>query len=125
MAASLNALTGTGAANAAIVKAGTNGSIDVFASNATNLVIDINGYFTPMTTGGLWLYNVVPCRVVDTRKPPGTPAIMSLDVPVSASAGGIPGSAQAHVLSLTVVPPAPLGYWRCGRKGRRARQNRR
>jgi uncharacterized repeat protein (TIGR01451 family) len=107
---SLNAPTGTVVANAAIVKAGTSGSIDIFASDATDLVIDINGYFAPMTTGGLSLYNVAPCRVVDTRKPPGSPAITSLDVPVGASACGIPGSAQAHVLSVTVVPPASLGY---------------
>jgi hypothetical protein len=33
--------------NAAIVKAGTNGSVDVFASQNTDLVIDINGYFIP------------------------------------------------------------------------------
>jgi hypothetical protein len=110
LVASLNALTGAITANAAIVPAGANGSIDVFASDATNLVIDINGYFAPMTTGGLSLYNVAPCRVVDTRKPAGSPAITSLDVAVSASACGIPANAQADVLSVTVVPPGPLGY---------------
>jgi hypothetical protein len=35
------------------VKAGTSGSIDIFASDVTNLRIDINGYFAPMDTGGL------------------------------------------------------------------------
>jgi hypothetical protein len=108
--ASLNAPTGTVAANAAIVKAGTSGSIDIFASDATDLVIDINGYFAPMDAGGLSLYNVTPCRVVDTRQPSGSPAITSLDAAVSASACGIPGSAQAHVMSVTAVPPASLGY---------------
>jgi hypothetical protein len=33
-----------------------------------------------------------------------------LDVAVSASACGIPSSGQAFVLSVTVVPPASLGY---------------
>jgi hypothetical protein len=47
---------------------------------------------------------------VDTRQPSGSPAITSLDVAVSASACGIPANAQAHVVSVTVVPPAPLGY---------------
>jgi hypothetical protein len=74
----------------------TNGSIDIFASDATNLLIDINGYFAPMDTGGLSLYGVTPCRVVDTCKPAGSPAITSLDVGVSASACGIPANAQAH-----------------------------
>jgi uncharacterized repeat protein (TIGR01451 family) len=113
VAASLNALTGAVTANAAIVPAGTNGSIDVFASNNTNLVIDINGYFAPMGTGGLSLYGVTPCRVLDTRQPSGSAPITSLDVAVSASACGIPATAQADVISVTVVPqgtPAYLGY---------------
>ena len=113
VAASLNALTGAVTANAAIVPAGTNGSIDVFASNNTNLVIDINGYFAPMGTGGLSLYGVTPCRVLDTRQPSGSPPITSRDVAVSASACGIPATAQADVMSVTVVPqgtPAYLGY---------------
>jgi hypothetical protein len=110
LVASLNAPTGTVTANAAIVPAGTNGSINVFASDNTNLVIDINGYFAPMSTGGLSLYNVAPCRVADTRQPPGAPPVTSLNVAVSASACGIPATAQADVLSVTVVPPGPLGY---------------
>ena len=113
VAASLNALTGAVTANAAIVPAGANGSIDVFVSDNTNLVIDINGYFAPMGTGGLSLYGVTPCRVLDTRQPTGSAPISSLDVPVSAKACGIPGNAQAQVMSVTVVPqgtPAYLGY---------------
>jgi hypothetical protein len=97
-------------ANAAIIPAGTGGSIDVFASNATDLVIDIDGYFAPMGTGGLSLYTVAPCRVVDTRLPPGSPPITSLDVNIAASACEIPSTAQAGVLSVAVVPPGPLGY---------------
>jgi len=107
---SLNAVTGTVTANAAIVPAGTSGSIYVFASNPTDVVIDINGYFAPMGIGGLSLYGVPPCRVVDTRKHTGSPTVMSLDAAVSASACGIPANAQAHVVSVTVVPPGPLGY---------------
>jgi hypothetical protein len=110
LASSLNAPTGTVTANAVIVPTGTAGSIDVFASNPTNLVIDVNGYFAPMATGGLSLYGVTPCRVVDTRLPAGSPPITGLDVAVSATACGIPSTAQADVLSVTVVPPGPLGY---------------
>jgi hypothetical protein len=108
--ASLNAPTGTVTANGVIVPAGTNGSIDVFASDATNLVIDVNGYFAPMNPGGLSLYAVAPCRVLDTRQPPGTPPISSLDVGVSASSCGIPTDANAHVLGVTVIPPGSMGY---------------
>jgi hypothetical protein len=109
--ASLNALTGTVTANAAIVPAGTNGAIDVFASNATDLVIDINGYFAPPAAGGLSLYNVTPCRVLDTRLPAGSqPFTGQRDVNVAASPCGIPVAAQAHVLSATVVPSGALGF---------------
>src|SRR5215510_1635213 len=35
--------------NAAIVPAGTNGSVDVYASQNTNLIVDINGYYAPQS----------------------------------------------------------------------------
>jgi hypothetical protein len=63
----LNASTGTVTANAAIVPAAADGGISVYASNDTDLVIDVNGYFAPSTTDGLDLYTVTPCRVLDTR----------------------------------------------------------
>jgi uncharacterized repeat protein (TIGR01451 family) len=109
LVASLNALTGTVTANAAIVPAGTNGAIDIFASNGTDLIIDINGYFAPPAAGGLSLYNVAPCRVLDTRQTAGAFS-GKLDVPVAASACGVPAAAQAHVVSATVVPSGPLGF---------------
>ncbi|MBL8177801.1 MAG: hypothetical protein JNK48_24195 [Bryobacterales bacterium] len=42
----LNSFDGKVIANAAIVPAGLNGSISLFASNATHVIVDINGYFT-------------------------------------------------------------------------------
>jgi hypothetical protein len=44
-ASTLNSYIGTVVANAAIVPAGTSGSVDVFASQNTHLIIDINGYY--------------------------------------------------------------------------------
>src|SRR5262249_41890079 len=41
----LNGYVMTVIANAAIVPAGTGGSVDVYASQNTNLIIDINGYY--------------------------------------------------------------------------------
>ena len=108
--ASLNALTGTVTANAVIVPAGTGGGIDIFATNPTHLVIDVNGYFAPPGTGGLSLYNVTPCRVADTRLPAGTPAFTGQkDLAVSGGSCGLP-VAPAYVLSATVVPPGALGF---------------
>jgi hypothetical protein len=109
--ASLNALSGAVTANAAIVPAGAGGSIDIYASNATHLVIDINGYFAPMTAGGLSLYNVTPCRALDTRLPAGTPPFSGKqDVAITAGGCGVPAAAQTFVLSATVVPPGALGF---------------
>jgi hypothetical protein len=48
-ASTLNSQQGFIVANAAIVPAGTNGSVDVFANNATDLVMDINGYYAPQS----------------------------------------------------------------------------
>jgi hypothetical protein len=46
-ASTVNAPEGGVVASGAIVPAGTGGAISVFASNATDLLIDINGYFAP------------------------------------------------------------------------------
>lgn len=111
LASTLNAPSGTVTANAAIVPAGTGGQIDVFATNNTDLVIDINGYFAPSGAGGLSLYNLAPCRVLDTREPAGTPPFSGAQsVSVAGSLCTVPQAAQAYVFSATVVPPAPLGY---------------
>lgn len=44
----LNSLTGTIVANGAVIPAAADGSIKVMASDPTNLVIDINGYYIPL-----------------------------------------------------------------------------
>ncbi len=111
LVSTLNAPTGAVTANAAIVPAGTNGDISVFVTNNSNLVIDINGYFAPMNTGGLSLFTLSPCRVLDTRNPSGSqPFSGTLGVNVAASGCGAPANAQAFALNATVVPPAPLGF---------------
>ena len=111
LASTLNAMVPEATANAAIVRAGDTGSVAVFASNDTDLVVDINGYFAPPAAGGLSLYNVVPCRVLDTRLPAGAPPVTgTTDVAVSSSVCGIPSAAQAFVFTVTAVPAGPLGY---------------
>jgi hypothetical protein len=130
LAANLSSVTGTVTASAAIVPAGTSGSIDVFASNSTDLIIDVNGYFAPPGTGGLSLYNLPPCRVLDTRQssngqtvPPFTGELDeslignttvdefgNITQASQATDCGVPVGAQAYVMNATVVPPASFGY---------------
>jgi YVTN family beta-propeller protein len=105
----LNALTGTVTANAAIVPAGQNGEISVYPSQDTDLVIDIDGYFAPVGPGGLSLYSTAPCRVLDTRQTSGAFS-GELTVNVVGSSCLVPASAQAYVLNATVVPQGGLGY---------------
>jgi hypothetical protein len=101
----------TPTADAAIVAADTAGSIQVFAQGATDLIIDINGYFAPPAAGGMSLYNVTPCRIVDTRNPAGTPPIIgTMNVDVVSSSCGIPGAGEAYVLNVTALPPVGLGH---------------
>ena len=112
----LNSLNGAILANAAIVPAGSDGAVNVFVSNATDLIIDINGYFATPTATALAFYPVTPCRVADTRNgsgPFGGPSLgaggtRSFTVPSSTC--GIPTTAQAYSLNTTVVPPGPLTY---------------
>lgn len=113
----LNSPTGTIAANAAIVPAGTDGAINVYTSSISDVVIDINGYFAPPGgTGALSLYTVAPCRVVDTRVGTGPlggptmPGSQVRDFPVTSSSCSVPSSAQAYSLNATVVPAYTLGY---------------
>jgi hypothetical protein len=112
LAATLNAPTGTVVSNAAIVPAGTGGSISVFATQDTDLVIDVNGYFAaPGSAGALSFYAATPCRVLDSRQPAGSqPFVGTIDVNVAASGCGAPVTAQAFVFNATVVPPAGLGF---------------
>ena len=111
LAASLVAATGAITANAVIVPAGTNGSVDVYSTDDTDLVIDMAGYFASPGSGGLSLYNLPPCRVLDTRLPSGTlPFSGARDVNVGASGCGPPPSAPAYVFNATVVPPGAFSY---------------
>lgn len=115
----LNDPTGTVEANAAIAPAGTAGSINVYVTDATDLLVDIDGYFAPVGAGALSLYTVRPCRVMDTRLPSGAPPFVgAIDVDVAASQCGGTATAQAYVFNATVVPQGYLGYLTLWPQGR-------
>ena len=105
-------------ANAAITPAGTNGGVSVFASDATQFILDIGGYFVPAGTSvsGLQFYPRTPCRIADTRNatgPLGGPfltANTSREFPVQSGACGIPSTAKAYSLNVTAIPHGSLGY---------------
>jgi Beta-propeller repeat len=117
----LNDASGAVVANAALVPAGVSGAVDVYVPQATDLIIDTNGYFAPPgSPGALYFYPLTPCRVANTRAPAGSftaglgppqmPAGSTRSFPVLSSSCGIPATARAYSLNLTVVPPGALNY---------------
>ncbi len=114
----MNSLDGRIKANAAIVPAGAAGSVRVYASETTHVVLDINGYFEAPSGQTLQFYPLTPCRVLDTRNPNGPlggPFLtggQERDFPVLSSNCNIPSSAQAYSMNFTVVPynGEPMGY---------------
>ena len=113
----LNSYDGRVVANAAIVAAGASGAISIYVSNTTDVIIDINGYFAPAATAGSTpFYAATPCRVVDTRNGTGPLAGPYLSggstrsFAVPSSVCGIPSTALAYSLNITVVPHGPLSW---------------
>ena len=103
-------------ANAAIVQAGTNGAVSVYVSDASHVILDVNGYFVAGDSTALTFFPVAPCRVADTRSAagslggPGLSAGVTRQFPVQSSSCGIPNVAQAYSLNITAVPRQGLGY---------------
>jgi len=109
-------------ANQAIVKSGS-GSINLYASNDTDFLIDISGYFADALSQqvNLVYYPLTPCRVIETRSeyrspagPFGPPSMATRETrrfrfPTSPHCT-IPAGATAYSATLTVVPPQPLPY---------------
>jgi outer membrane protein assembly factor BamB len=115
LASALNAPSGAITANAALIPAGTNGDVSVYSTNDTDLVIDVNGYFAAPGNGGLSLYTVTPCRLFDSRNPPGAqPFNGSIALNAQSAGCGMPPSAEAYVLNATVVPAAGIQYLTLG-----------
>jgi uncharacterized repeat protein (TIGR03803 family) len=106
----LNNPTGTVVANAAIVQAGNQGEVAVWASNSTDLLIDVNGYFAMPGQGGNSFYSAPPCRAYDSRTNNGQPFSGQIQVNMLNSVCAPPGDATGFVLNATVVPDPTLGY---------------
>ncbi len=119
----LNSSDGRVKANAAIVPAGTpSGSVSVYVTDTTNVILDINGYFVPNSSSTLAFYPLMPCRVMDTRDshqpsglgPPhlGDGETRELPILSSPCLQGLPNQPLAYSLNVTVVPNpgGPLNY---------------
>ena len=91
-ASTVNYRVGEIVANLAVVKIGAGGKVCVFTYGTTDLLADVNGWFTAGST----FASVVPTRVLDTRTQGG---------------GGLRAPGQQTVVQITGVarlPPGPL-----------------
>lgn len=115
----LNSFDGRIKAASAIVPAGSDGAIRVYATDDTDVILDLNGYFGG---SGLPYQPLTPCRVVDTRVAGATNGAPSMSAGATrvfhiAPGSGIGGACEnfASVASLavniTAIPKSGgLGY---------------
>lgn len=98
-------------ANQAIVSMPVSGTLRVFASGRSHVVIDVTGWFTDATqptsaTGLFWPTG--PTRVLDTRSGARPAAGGTVVVPLAAA--GVPADAIAIVANVTATDAAEPGY---------------
>jgi len=109
----MNSPDGRVKANAAIVPAGASGAVSVYATDTTDVILDINGYFALPGSETYAFYTLPPCRIVDTRngQDGGTlQAGVERDYSIRNNCG-VPNYAAAYSLNVTVIPaPGGLDY---------------
>ena len=121
--ANLNSYDGRIKSAAAIIGAGTNNVISVFATDRTHIILDITGYFVAPGNPSALEYYPLPaiCELVNTTKLPtpdglGGPALQagiarSFNVPLNSNCR-IPPEAEAYSLNVMATPVngVPLDY---------------
>ncbi|MCU1368582.1 MAG: hypothetical protein JWN39_4221, partial [Ilumatobacteraceae bacterium] len=115
-ASNLNFSAGQTIANAVVSKIGALGKVCVFNQTATDLVVDLNGYF-PATSP---LTPLPPARLMDTRpgfvtvdgqaQAIGTRAADSVTELKVNGRGGVPNTSEAVALNVTVTGSAGPGF---------------
>ncbi len=88
------------------------------ASGSVQGLFDVYGYYTTNTSGTTGLFNpITPIRIADTRTGSGQPdagtplgSKSTTQLTVTGSASGVPTTASAVVLNVTVAAPTASGY---------------
>jgi hypothetical protein len=108
----VNYALGDTIANRAITGLSDAGTLELYASSQTDVVIDIVGWFGPGTTG-LRYSAVTPARILDTRNGTGGVSSLAGGTPAAVSVsgqGGIPSDAEAVVATLTITQPTQATF---------------
>jgi Cysteine-rich secretory protein family len=98
-------------ANAATIPLDTDGSICVASTAATDLLVEVSGFYTALTGGRF--APLVPVRLMDSRTGIGTPARLTGGQPVELSiinVAGVKPDAKAVALNVTGVLPSAEGF---------------
>ena len=114
LASNVNFTTGRTVANLAAVRLDGSGQLCIYASNQTDVLVDLVGSFG---SGGLRYNAVPPTRLIDSRDARSAaiphigrlPVLTPLAVPVRGRAG-VPADAQAVAVNVTAVDPLAPGY---------------
>jgi peptidoglycan hydrolase-like amidase len=129
VASNLNFVAGSRVANGVIAPVGPDGSVCLYAHAATDVVVDIAGWFSEGADGSSGFLGAVPKRIVDTRDGTGgrsghvTPAtplsvpVRGLTVDIGGSMEAIPSDASAVAINLTIVDSVRQAHatvWPCG-----------
>ena len=105
-ASNLNYAAGQSIPNAVIAKIGSGGDICLYTSAATHLVVDVNGWFA----AGSGFGPLSPDRLLDTRLSTGLRGPGSVTEVMVAGRGGVPFTASAVALNVTVTEPQAPGF---------------
>ncbi len=112
-ASTLNVTAGLTIANMATVQLGVTGAIDIRATVAVDLVVDLNGVYVPVagavSSGRLAMLPAGAQRLLDTRST-AEPLTPGSERTLSLAALGAPSDSLAAVLNIVAVDAAP-GYW--------------
>lgn len=118
LASNLNWTADETIANLVTVRVGSNYAISLYNANGdTNVIVDLQGYYAPTSTGGGYYAPLTPTRISDTRPNSGYPnagetlgAGSTLNIQV-AGEGGVPSSgATAAMLNVTVTDASAASY---------------
>jgi hypothetical protein len=113
----LNAKAGEFISNSAVVQVAANGKIDLYnKAGTTDVVIDVQGYFTQTSSGTTGRGGFVPVpdtRIVDTRSGLGAPKATIASqgsLTVTVTTGPVPTTANAVFINLLIPGASQHGF---------------
>jgi adhesin/invasin len=100
----LNWVAGWTVPNRVIVPVGTGGKVNFYNKfGSTDLIVDVDGYYTDATAAGKFFTPMTPNRVIDTRLQGGTLGAGQSSTYAVAGFAGVPSGATGVIFNVTVT----------------------